>query len=142
MGTGAAAAYPAGMSEDGHDTLTPSERRIGVRHFACFPAHVERPDGVRRAAMIVQLSVSGALLVVRTRLQVGDPISLQLYVTGEPDSPTRATRARVVRVEALDDKAFGPWSHKIAVQFEDALSDFEGEIKALEERQRRLGLTP
>jgi hypothetical protein len=47
-----------------------------------------------------------------------------------------------VRVEALDDKAFGPWSHKIAVQFEAPLSDFEGEIKALEDRQRRLGLTP
>lgn len=130
------------MSDDGHDTLTPSERRIGVRHFACFPAHVERPDGAKRAAMINQLSVSGALLVVRTKLVVGDSIALQLYVTGEPDSPTRATRARVVRVEALDDKAYGPWSHKVAVQFEEPLADFEGEIKELEERQRSLGLSP
>jgi hypothetical protein len=130
------------MGEDGHDTLSPSERRIGVRHFACFPAHVERPDGVKRAAMITQLSVSGGLLVVRTRLQAGDQVSLQLFLTGQPDSPTRATRARIVRVEALDAKAFGPWSHKVAVQFEQPLTDFEDEIKALAERQRQLGLIP
>jgi hypothetical protein len=129
------------MSDDGRDPLTPSERRIGVRHFACFPAFVERPDGAKRAAMILQLSASGALLVVRTRLQVGDHVALQLYVSGEPDSPTRATRARVVRLEALDDKAFGPWSHKVAVQFDDVLTDFESEIAALEERQRSLGLS-
>ena len=62
------------MSEDGQDSMTPSERRIGVRHFACFPAHVERPGGAKRTAMIHDLSVSGALLVVSTLLRVDDRI--------------------------------------------------------------------
>jgi hypothetical protein len=96
------------MGEDGHDSMTPSERRIGVRHFACFPAHVHRPDGTKRTAMIHDLSVSGALLVVRTILKLEDRISLTLYVT----------------------------------QFDEALTDFEDEIKALAEHQRKLGLKP
>jgi hypothetical protein len=122
---------------------TPSERRIGVRHFACFPAHVEQPHGEKGLAMIHDLSVSGAQLVVRAQLQVGDAVSLQLYVTGDPaDSRTRATRARVVRFEPLDPAARGAWTHRVAVQFDEPLKDFEGEIKALEERQRQLGLNP
>ncbi len=128
------------MSDEGNDALTPSERRIGVRHFACFPAHVERPDGAKRAAMINDLSVRGAKLVVHTRLQVGDHVSLQLYVTGDPASPSRITRARVVRVEELGREAYGPWSHSVAVQFDEELTDFEPQIKELEDHQRKLGL--
>jgi hypothetical protein len=130
------------MSEDAPDSMTPSERRIGVRHFACFPAHVERPDGEKRTAMIHDLSVSGALLVVRTRLEVDDRVALTLYVTGDPESPSRATPARVVRIEPLEPSARGLWSHRVAVQFDEPLTDFGDEIKALEERQRRLGLRP
>ena len=135
--------YPGGMStDDAQEPMTPSERRIGVRHFACFPAHVQRPDGATRTAMIHDLSESGVLLVVRTQLNVDDRISLQLYVNGDPDSPTRATPARVVRVEPLDPMAVGPWTHRVAVQFDEPLTDFQDEIKALEAHQRKLGLTP
>lgn len=134
--------YLGAMSDDGHDSMTPSERRIGVRHFACFPAHVERPDGAKRTAMIHDLSVSGAMLVVSTLLHVDDRISLTLYVTGDPDSPSRATRARVVRVEPLEPAARGLWTHRAAVQFDEPLTDFEEEIKALAERQRKVGLRP
>jgi hypothetical protein len=130
------------MGEDGHDSMTPSERRIGVRHFACFPAHVQRPDGSKRTAMMHDLSETGALLVIRTQLEVGDRVSLELYVHGDPDSPTRATPARVVRVEPLEPAAVGPWSHRVAVQFDDPLTDFQDEIKALAERQRKLGIEP
>ena len=38
------------------ERVTPSEHRIGVRHFACFPAHIEQPDGGKRTAMIHDLS--------------------------------------------------------------------------------------
>jgi len=124
-------------------SMTPSERRIGVRHFACFPAHLDQSHGERGLAMIHDLSVSGAQLVVRADLKVGDRVSLQLYVTGDPDdSRTRATRARVVRCEPLDAAARGAWTHRVAVQFDEPLKDFEAEIKALEERQLQLGLLP
>jgi hypothetical protein len=124
-------------------SMTPSERRIGVRHFACFPAHVDQPHGERGLAMIHDLSVSGAQLVVRAQLNVGDKVSLQLYVTGDPDdSRTRATRARIVRCEPLEASARGAWTHRVSVQFDEPLKDFEAEIKALEERQLQLGLRP
>jgi hypothetical protein len=121
----------------------PSEGRLAVRHFACFPAHIERPGGEKSNAMIHDLSVGGALLVMRAQLVVGDSVSLQLYVTGDPaDSRSRATQARVVRIEPLDAEARGLWTHKVAVQFDEPLTDFEPEIKALEARQRELGLRP
>jgi hypothetical protein len=117
-----------------------SERRIGIRHFACFPAHVQRADGATRTAMIHDLSVSGVRLVVGTTLHVDDRISLQLYVNGDPESPTRATPGRVVRIEPLEPSAVGPWTHRVAVQFDEPLTDFQDEIKALAEHQRKLGI--
>jgi len=124
------------------ERMTPSERRIGVRHFACFPAHIERSGDVKRTAMIHDLSITGALLVVNARLAVGDVVSLQLHVSGDADARSRSTHARVVRVEPLEPAARGIWSHRVAVQFGEPLDDFEPEIKALGERQRQLGLRP
>jgi hypothetical protein len=119
--------------------MTPSERRIGVRHFACFPADLERPERGKRVAMIHDLSITGALLVVRAELAVGDDVSLQLYVTGDPDSRSRATHARVVRIEPLAPTERALWSHRVGVQFDSPLTDFEPEIEALAARQRQLG---
>jgi hypothetical protein len=124
---------------DVEEELSPSERRAGYRHLACFPAYVERPDGAKRTSMITDLSVTGALLLVRTRLEVGDQVGLQLFVTGDLEK-CRLAVARVVRVEPVAPKAAGIWSHRIAVQFEDPLHDFEPEIKALAEKQKELGL--
>jgi len=124
------------------ERMTPSERRIGVRHFACFPAHIERTGDVKRTAMIHDLSITGALLVVNARLAVGDVVSLELHVSGDADARTRSTHARIVRVEPLEPAARGIWSHRVAVQFGEPLDDFEPEIKELGERQRKLGLRP
>jgi hypothetical protein len=124
------------------DRTPPSERRIGARHFACFPAHIARTGDVQRTAMMHDLSISGAMLVVNAKLAVGDVVSLQLHVSGDADARTRSTHARVVRVERLEPAARGIWSHRVAVQFDEPLVDFEPEIKALGERQRQLGLRP
>ena len=129
--------------DQAHDEeMTPSERRIGLRHFARFPAYVERPDGEQRSAMIHDLSLSGALLLVRANLAVGDAVRMRLFLTGDPNGRTREAVGKVVRVEALGPKAVGVWSHRIAVHFEEELSDVEPEIKALEAKQRKLGLKP
>jgi hypothetical protein len=58
-----------------------------------------------------------------------------------PDA-ARGTHARVVRIEPLEPAARGIWSHRVAVQFDEPLDDFEPEIQALAERQRQLGLRP
>jgi len=126
---------------DHDDDLSPSERRVGYRHLACFPAYVQRPDGEKRTSMIHDLSVTGALLLVRTKLNVGDQVGLQLFIAGDADEGRFAV-ARIVRIELLDRQAVGLWTHRIAVQFEVPLMDFEPEIKALAEKQRELGLRP
>jgi len=115
------------------DSLTPSERRLGYRYLSCFPAHLERPGDSPRAAMIHDLSVSGALLLVRTTLAIGDTVRLKLFVTGDTDV-SRDVVARVVRIEKLDPFA-GPWSSRVAVHFDEELTGFDAEIAALAKRQ-------
>jgi hypothetical protein len=126
------------MSDSKQSEPPPSDRRAGERHLACFPAYVERPDDKPRTTMIYELSVTGALLLVRTELAVGDPVKLQLFISEDPKE-ARAARGRVVRVEPLGDDAVGLWSRRVAVQFDEPLTIYEAEIQALKERQSRLG---
>ncbi len=118
--------------------MTVSERRIGVRHFVCFPAHVDAQPGGKRVAMIHDLSVTGAMLVVRADLAVGDLVSLDLHVTGDASSRSRVTHARVVRIEPLAHEDRVLWSHRVAVQFEQPIADFETEIRELAAWQDQL----
>jgi hypothetical protein len=94
------------------------EPRIGGLRVA-FPARLERADGVKRMAMVQGLSVGGALLVVSTRLQVDDRISLAFYATDHADEESFTTRARVVRVEPIEPTARGLWTRRVAVRFDE-----------------------
>lgn len=109
------------------------------RHFACFPAHLKRPGGSLRMALIRDLSVSGALLFTRELLHVGDPIQLDLYLADDI-TLVRTASARVVRVEARSVDRSEVWHHSAAVRFDEPLRDCEAEIKDLAERQEALGL--
>jgi len=91
----------------------PSDRRIGERYLACFPASLERSDGEQRPSIIRDLSESGALLLVRTtKVAVGDEVRLQLYI-------------------ADDASTFRPAT---------ALTMYADEIRLFRERAERLGL--
>lgn len=118
----------------GPDSMTPSERRIGIRYLSCFPAHLQVEDGGTRAAMIHDLSASGALLLVRTALAIGDTIRLNLFITGDM-TESRAVVARVVRIEKLSDPYAGPWSSRVAVHFDDELTGIDQELAALAKQQ-------
>ena len=120
--------------EDAADSLTPSERRLGYRYLSCFPAYLEREEGGTRAAMIHDLSVSGALLLVRSKLAIGDTVRLKLFFNGDMESG-RESVARVVRVELLSDPYAGPWSSRVAVQFDEELTGVDREIEALAKKQ-------
>ena len=126
------------MSE-GDDEPTLPERRVETRHFACFPAHVQRPGGSTRMALIHDLSVTGALLFTRERLDVGESVRLSLYFT-EDMSDERPTSGRVVRVEPRTADRAEVWHHTVAVQFDAPLRDCEAEIAAIAARQRELGV--
>lgn len=116
-----------------------SDRRTAERHLACFPASVERPDGETRSSIIHDLSVSGALLLVRTELDVGQLVKLQLHISENVDE-VREASGTIVRVVPLADDEIGLWVRKVAVKFDEALTIYEKEIEALRERQTRLGL--
>jgi PilZ domain len=115
------------------------ERRVDERHFACFPAHIQRTGGSTRMALIRDLSVSGALLLTRERLAVGDDIRLDLYLR-EDGEGVRTAAARVLRVEPRGEGLDEVWHHTVAVQFADPLGDCEAEIKDLADRQAALGV--
>jgi hypothetical protein len=122
------------------DSTPPSDRRVGERHLACFPAELERPDGEHRPSIIRDLSQSGALLLVRTtKVAVGDEVRLQLYIA-EDATTFRETKARVVRVEQLAPGDAGPWLRRVAVQFDEPLTMYADEIKSFQERVERLGI--
>lgn len=118
----------------GPDSMTPSERRIGIRYLSCFPAHLQVQDGGTRAAMIHDLSVKGALLLVRTKLTIGDTIRLNLFITGDMKTSLEVI-AHVVRIETLSDPYAGPWSNRVAVQFSDELTGIDAELAALAKQQ-------
>lgn len=114
------------------------DRRTEERHFAAFPAHIER-GGSTRMALIRDLSVTGALLLTREKLSVGDRVLLSLYLTEDMDQARRAA-ALVVRVEPRTGERADVWHHSTAVQFEEPLLDCETEIKALAAKQEALGV--
>src|SRR5205823_2905162 len=117
----------------------PSDRRTDERHFACFPAHIQRPGGSLRMALIRDLSVSGALLLTRQRLEIGETIGLSLYLSDDIEKPLVAS-GHVVRVEPRSADKSEVWQHSVAVQFADPLLEHEVEIKALADRQAELGV--
>jgi hypothetical protein len=122
------------------DTVPLSNRRVGQRHFACFPASLQRPDGEQRTSIIRDLSGSGALLLVRTtKIAVGDRVRLELYITDDPTT-FRLVNADVVRVEELVPGEAGPWLRRVGVKFDPPLSVYAEEIATFRERARRLGL--
>jgi len=121
------------------DSVPPSDRRSGERYLACFPASVIRPDGETRPSLIRDLSVSGVLLLVyTTRLQIGDRVTLHLYIMDDA-ATYRETVGHVVRVEKLAAEDSGPWLRRAAVQFEQHLTMYEADIEAFRERARILG---
>ncbi len=90
-------------------------------------------------ALIRDLSVSGALLLTRQRLEVGEEIRLSLYLS-EDTAQARAAAGHVLRVEPRTADRSEVWHHTVAVQFTEPLTDCEAEIKDLETRQAALGI--
>jgi hypothetical protein len=115
------------------------DRRGEQRHFACFPAHIRRPGGSTRMALIRDLSITGALLFTRSRLSVGDEIALSLYLR-ENATEILPAQARVLRVEPLSADRAEVWHFRAAVQFTEPLDGHDAEIEAIAERQAALGL--
>jgi hypothetical protein len=126
-----------------NDELSPEgpaseDRRARLRHQAYFPAQIDAGQG-QRSALIRDLSVTGALLLTRARLKVGDPVKLSLYISGDPEN-VRVVAGRVVRDERRSVECSDVWPHSAAIHFDEALTaEFEPEVKRLAEYQASLG---
>ncbi len=121
---------------ESEEAVSPSDRRGDPRHLACFPAHVETAQGVPRSALIRDLSVSGALLLTRAKLAIGDAVKLSLYVREGIEPFT--TTARVVREEQRPGEMVHPWTKAVAVHFDAPIAELEDEARALADRQAAL----
>ena len=119
------------------DSVPPSERRTGVRYLACYPASIVRDDGSQRDSLIRDISISGVLLLVNTtRLRPDDKIELRLFISDDFNKFHRAT-GRIVRVEELPPGSM-PWSHKVAVKFDEVLVQYQAEIDAFKEKSESI----
>ena len=114
-----------------------SDRRETERLFACAPAHIELQTGATRTAILRDVSVTGALLLTRAKVQVDETLTLHLYFSGEP-SDARVVGARVVRIKHRDPDTAGLWPYEVAVEFSEHLNDRESEIRALAAHQAEL----
>ncbi len=115
-----------------------SDRRVALRHQAFFPAEVDVGNGIKRPAMIRDLSVTGLLMMTVARVNIGDDITLHLYLTGNL-SEARQVKGRVVRDERRNVEMSDMWPYAMAVQFADAFPESELEdVRALAEKQARL----
>jgi hypothetical protein len=131
----------AGSSRPPYPQETESERRIAVRHFACFPVHIDDGAGRKRTAVIRDLSVNGTLLLTRAVLAVGDRVSLNLYLTGDTETPIVA-EGRVVRFERRSPEITTIWPNSVAVQFDAPIPEHEEAIRQLADHQAAMGLRP
>ena len=114
-----------------------SDRRRSTRHIACAPAQVQDHEGKAHISLIRDLSITGAMIYTRTKLDVGDMIELTLYLEGTEDDPGRATRGEVVRFERRVGGVL--WPFLLGVRFERPLDDIEEQVKALAEHQAKIG---
>lgn len=113
--------------------MSESDRRVGERHLACFPAGLKRGESEPAITLIRDLSVSGALLFTRKTLTEGETISLELYIS-EDSEQAREAQARVVRVTRRSPEESGVWKYSVAVRFEPSLEAFRQEVEALKDR--------
>jgi len=129
-----------GPYSEGPLSAPPSERRTAMRHMAVFPAHVDTGTGNKRTAVIRDLSVSGALLLTRARVKIGDEVTLSLYLTGDPNV-SKEVKGRVVRDVRRSIEVSDIWPFAVAVHFDEPFTDIEPDVKALAEKQAHLGLS-
>ena len=112
------------------DDAPPRERRRATRHIACFPAHIDVKEGAH-VALIRNLSVTGALVLVSAEVQQDARVELSLYIVGA-EMPSLAP-GRVVRCEPREREAgdTAEWPFVLAIQFDSPLAHLEDEIAAI-----------
>ena len=126
---------------ESEEALTDSERRTHPRKLVCMAAHLEVSGRDEpHMAIVRDVSVTGALLLTRTKPDVGEVVDLQLFpgIDGGPDE--LGVRAKTIRVQPVDRNERGIWRYRVALEFEDDLKEHEGLIDELASKLQATGL--
>ena len=110
-----------------------SEERRGARRYVLWiPVQLTNGPDVQMLAVSRNISWSGALMIAGASLEVGEKVAMKLQVPGEDD---RDLTAEIVRVEPNEEDPDGLWRHRLAVRFDQDVSDLEPAFERLEMRQ-------
>jgi hypothetical protein len=111
------------------------QRRQHGRYQIWFPVHLagSAVDGI---AVTRNISASGMLIGLSTRLEVGAVVELRFAVPGTSD-PERVLHGKVVRIERNSDDPDGMFPYRMAVAFDDPdpalVPALEQAVRALEQ---------
>lgn len=109
-----------------------ADRRREPRVLTCYPIHYEKSssNGSARIALIHDLSITGALLLTRGKVEPGEHVKLHLDVFGEPEKVSVAA-GHVLRCDRRDPEVSDMWGFSVGVQFERAMPELEASIQEL-----------
>ncbi len=115
------------------------DRRAHSRQLTCIPAYFESRADSQDLALIRDVSVTGAKLYTRVRLEPNHAVTLHLYLSGESAPPKQAA-GKVVRVDRREAALADIWVWELGVEFETPIVEYETEIAALCARQEAAGI--
>lgn len=95
-----------------------SERRDHPRRVVCMVAHLKPSELPRDAALVRNISLSGAYLLTRITVSPGEGLVLALHFEAGDEERIEEMPAAVIRVEPLDRGSSAIWTVGFAVRFE------------------------
>ncbi|MFO0615615.1 MAG: PilZ domain-containing protein [Polyangiaceae bacterium] len=111
-----------------------NERRRGARHLTCYPLGIQRGEpgdtSDMEVAVVNDLSVTGAFLLLVAELPVGARVKLHLDIFEEVER-TLVVEGAVVRVERRPSKVADTWGFGAAVSFHEPQPSLEAAIERL-----------
>jgi hypothetical protein len=117
-----------------------TERRKEARRLTCiFAGYEQERDKVEHVALIEDVSNTGAKILTRERLDVGERLDLALHLD-EDMKKTSPAPARVVRCERRPAEA-DFWTWEAGIVFDESIERYRQAIDALHARRRAAGMS-
>ena len=105
------------------------ERRQARRYALWIPVQVQAGDDVQMLAVSKNISWGGVLVIAGASLEAGERVHMTLQVPGED---ARELAVEIIRVEPNEEDPDGLWRYRLAVRFDETVSDLEPAFERLE----------